>query len=120
MKTIQIVCVGQQTEETSRYLNNIADVTVVIKQQAEEVIEYAHANLIDVVLTDVNDHDGQMKLQKILSILQEDVLVIKAENTTTIQKSIAQKRALLQAAQQTKYHVADDALKQAMLPIQIL
>lgn len=120
MKTIQIVVVGQQNEDVINYLSNIKDVTIVVKQQAEEVIEYAHVNLIDIVLTDKNDHDGEMKLQKILSILQQDVLVMKAENIEPIQKSIAQKRAMLQAAQQITYSVADDALKQAMLPIQIL
>lgn len=120
MKTIQIVIVGQQNEVVNNYLSNITDATIVVKQRAEEVIEYAHANLIDVVLTDKNDLDGHIKLQKIVTILQEDVLVMSAVNVETLQNSIAQKRATLQAGLQTKYSVADDALKQAMLPIQIL
>lgn len=119
MKTIQIVYVGQESGKNVQFFNNQLDVTIVLKQDAEGVIEYANANLVDIVLVEDSDQDNMVKLQKILPVLQEDILVISAKNTNYLQNAILQKRALLQAAQKTNYSVADDALKQAMLPIQI-
>lgn len=120
MKTIQIVYVGQQNDNIVQFFNNQLDVTIVLKPNAEAVIEYANANLVDIVLANNSDHHDTVKLQKILAILQEGILLIASENTDALQNALSQKRALIQTAQQTKYTLADDALKQAMLPIQIL
>ncbi len=109
MKVIQIVSVGPQNENIVQFFNNQLDVTIVLKPNAEAVIEYANANLVDIVLADNSDHHNMAKQQKILPILQEDILWIAAENTDTLQNALSQKRALVQTAQQTKYMVSDDA-----------